>query len=112
MAEPDAGPPRGGISGRWRSSTVRLIAIYGAFFLVWSIVLVGVINWQTTRFLDEVVGEILEQRVHYLASIDREHLPAMMAATNQLDLRGVMYFGLFDPDNTYLSGNIDHAPEG
>jgi signal transduction histidine kinase len=26
------------LSGRWRSSTVRLIAIYGAFFLVWSIV--------------------------------------------------------------------------
>jgi signal transduction histidine kinase len=112
MAEPDVRPQRDGITGRWRSSTVRLIAIYGAFFLLWSIVLVGVINWQTTRFLDEVVGEILEQRVHYLASVDREHLPAMMAATNQLDLRGVMYFGLFDPGNTYLSGNIDHAPEG
>jgi signal transduction histidine kinase len=98
--------------GRWRSSTIRLIAIYGAFFFVWSIVLVGTIRWQTTQYLDGVVGEILEQRVHYLASIDREHLPAMMAATNELDLRGVMYFGLFDTRGAYLSGNIDRVPEG
>ena len=96
---------------RWRSSTVRLIAIYGLFFLAWSIVLVGAISWQTTQFLDRVVGEILEQRVHYLASVDREHLPAMMAATNQLDLRGVMFFGLFDQQGAYLSGNIDTPPQ-
>jgi signal transduction histidine kinase len=112
MDEPAESERRDRLSERWRSSTVRLIAIYGAFFLVWSIVLVAAINWQTTRFLDRVVGEILEQRVHYLASVDREHLPTMMAATNQLDLRGVMYFGLFDASGAYLSGNIDRAPDG
>jgi signal transduction histidine kinase len=109
MSERSAPPP---LSERWRSSTVRLIAIYGAFFLLWSIVLVGAISWQTRQFLDQVVGEILEQRVHYLASVDREHLPAMMSATNQLDLRGVMYFGLFDANGAYLSGNIDRPPDG
>jgi signal transduction histidine kinase len=100
------------LSGRWRSSTVRLLAIYGTFFLAWSVVLVGTISWQTTQYLDGIVGEILEQRAHYLAGIDREHLPGMMAATNQLDLRGVMYYGLFDARGAYLSGNIDHVPEG
>ena len=109
MAVREAGA---GLSERWRSSTVRLIAIYGVFFLVWSVVLVAAISWQTTRYLDTVVGEILEQRAHYLASVDREHLPTMMSATNQLDLRGVMYFGLFDPSGAYLSGNIDRAPQG
>jgi len=98
-------------SARWRSSTVRLIAVYGLFFLAWSVVLVGAIGWQTRQFLDRVVGEILEQRAHYLASVDREHLPAMMSATNQLDLRGVMFFGLFDPHGAYLSGNIDRSPQ-
>ena len=112
MARRDSAPRRDGLSERWRSSTARLIAIYGLFFLVWSVVLVGAINWQTTRYLDDVVGEILEQRVHFLASVDREHLPAMMAATNQLDLRGVMYFGLFDGNGAYLSGNIDRPPPG
>jgi signal transduction histidine kinase len=100
------------LSERWRSGTVRLIAIYGAFFLVWSVVLVAAISWQTTQYLDRVVGEILEQRAHYLANVDREHLPSMLAATNQLDLRGVMYFGLFDASGAYVSGNIDRPPDG
>ena len=100
------------VDTRFRPSAVRLILIYGAFFLAWSIVLIATISWQTTQYLDRVVGEILEQRVHYLATVDREHLPAMMAATNQLDLRGVMYFGLFDNHGAYLSGNIDRVPVG
>jgi signal transduction histidine kinase len=112
MSEPAEADRRDRLSERWRSSTVRLIVIYGAFFLVWSIILVATISWQTRNYLDQVVGEILEQRVHYLASVDREHLPTMMAATNQLDLRGVMYFGLFDANGAYLSGNIDRAPDG
>jgi signal transduction histidine kinase len=112
MAESPDSARRDLPSERWRSSTVRLVAIYGAFFLVWSVVLVAAINWQTTQYLDRVVGEILEQRAHYLASVDRDNLPSMMAATNQLDLRGVMYFGLFDANGAYLSGNIDRPPEG
>jgi len=112
MAERPDGVRRDLPSVRWRSSTVRLIALYGAFFLVWSVVLVAAINWQTTQYLDRVVGEILEQRVHYLASVDRDNLPSMMAATNQLDLRGVMYFGLFDANGAYVSGNIDRPPVG
>ena len=43
----------------WRPSALRLIVIYGVFFLAWSIVLVGAIRWQTTQFLDGVVGEII-----------------------------------------------------
>ncbi|HZP68237.1 MAG TPA: HAMP domain-containing sensor histidine kinase [Rudaea sp.] len=99
------------LPGRWRSSAIRLLVIYGAFFLAWSIVLVATINWQTTQYLDRVVGEILEQRVHYLAAVERERLPAMLAATDQLDLRGVMYYGLFDAHGAYVAGNIERPPE-
>jgi len=105
-------PEPASLGKRWRPSAVRLIVIYGTFFLAWSVVLVGTINWQTTQYLDRVVGDILEQRVHYLASVDREHLPTMLAATNQLDLRGVMFFGLFDAHGEYVSGNIDRLPQG
>ena len=95
----------------WRPGALRLIVIYGAFFLAWSVVLIGTIHWQTLKYLDRVVGEILQQRVHYLASVEREHLPAMMAATDQLDLRGVMYYGLFDTRGAYASGTIDRVPD-
>jgi len=96
---------------RWRPGALRLIVIYGAFFLAWSVVLVGTIHWQTVQYLDRVVGDILQQRAHYLASVDREHLPAMMAATDQLDLRGVMFFGLFDAHGGYVAGTIDRVPD-
>ncbi len=97
---------------RWRSSTTRLIVIYGAFFLVWSIVLIVWINWQTTQYLDQVVGNILEQRVQFLSRVDREHLPTMLSTSGELDLRGATYYGLFDAKGAYISGNIDHLPDG
>ena len=104
VATPEALPVR------WRSSTTRLIIIYGAFFLVWSIVLIGSISWQTTQYLEQVVGQIVEQRAKFLAGIERERLPAMLAATAQLDLNGIMLYGLFDASDAYLSGNIERFP--
>ncbi len=99
------------ISERWRSSTARLIVIYGVFFLAWMVLLVVLIQWQTSRYLETVVDEILEQRIHYLSTIEREKLPATLAMTGAIDLRGAMSFGLFDANNRYMAGNIDHLPE-
>ena len=98
------------LSDHWRSATTRLILIYGAFFVVWSIVLVGIVYWETNRYLSRVVDEIVAQRARYLGAVDREKLPAAMEATGALDLRGVMSLGLFDQDGRYVDGNIEHAP--
>ena len=98
------------ISERWRSSTARLILVYGAFFLAWTVLLVAMINWQTYRYLEHVVDEILEQRIAYLSTLDRDKLPGALAVTAAIDLRGVMSFGLFDADGRYVAGNIDKPP--
>jgi len=112
MNSMDASPRHGGLSGRWRSSTKRLILVYGVFFVAWTVVLIGAISWQTASYLDGVVDSILEQRLRYLSSVERMRLPALLAATNQLDLRGLMASGLFDAQGRYLSGDIDHLPDG
>ncbi|MFT4048201.1 MAG: HAMP domain-containing sensor histidine kinase [Solimonas sp.] len=96
----------------WRSSSTRLLLIYGALFVVWSTVLIGVVHWETRGYLSNVVDEILEQRAHYLASIEPQHLPEAMTAAGQVDLRGVMSYGLFDADGHYLSGNMAEMPAG
>ncbi len=96
---------------RWRSSTTRLLLVYGMFFVAWSVVLIAAISWQTARYLDSVVDRILEQRAHYLASVDRAHLPPLLSATAQLDLQGVMSAGLFDAQGHYVTGDIDRLPE-
>jgi signal transduction histidine kinase len=94
----------------WRSSTARLILAYGALFAAWSIMLIGAISWETARYLENLVDQILEQRVHFLATVDHTRLPELLNATTSLDLRGVMSFGLFDADNRYLLGDIDQLP--
>jgi signal transduction histidine kinase len=96
----------------WRTSTVRLLGVYGVFFLVWSVLLIGVIQWDTSRYLSHVVDQILEQRLHYLANLERDKLPEAMAASAALDLRDVMSFGLFDANGAYLSGNLERVPQG
>src|SRR3546814_5501597 len=59
---------------------------------------------------DLVVDQILEQRGHYLASIEPERLPVAMANTSALDLEGVMAFGLFSADGRHLAGNLAELP--
>jgi hypothetical protein len=98
------------LSDHWRSATTRLILIYGAFFVLWSVVLVGVVYWETNRYLSRVVDAIVEQRARYLGAIDRARLPEAMEATGALDLRGVMSLGLFASDGRYVGGNIERMP--
>jgi signal transduction histidine kinase len=110
VSAPAVAPPRDGLTERWRSSTARLILVYGAFFVAWAIVLIGAINWEVSRYLDRIVDEILEQRAHYLVSVDRARLPGLLAATSELDLRGAMSSGLFDASGRYLSGDFERLP--
>ncbi|MBN8885484.1 MAG: HAMP domain-containing histidine kinase [Rudaea sp.] len=107
LETPPVAPP---LSERWRSSTARLIMIYGGFFLAWTVLLIGMINWQTATYLEHIVDNILVQRMHYLASIERDRLPTILAATSSLDLPGTMSSGLFDSGGGYLSGEIDKLP--
>ena len=65
----------------WRTSTARLLAVYGVFFALWSVFLIAVIQWDTSRYLSRVVDQILAQRARYLAAVERPRLPEAMAAT-------------------------------
>jgi signal transduction histidine kinase len=99
-----------GFAGLWRSSATRMILGYGALFTAWCIVLIGAISWETARYLENVIDQILQQRVHFLTQVERSRLPELLAATKALDLRGYMSYGLFDADNRYLLGDIDRLP--
>lgn len=99
------------LSDHWRSATTRLIFIYGAFFVLWSVLLIGAVYWETNSYLERIVDEIVVQRADYLKSIERSKLPAALEATGALDLRGVMSLGLFDRDGHRLDGNLERLPE-
>ncbi len=94
----------------WRSATTRLIAIYGALFAVWGLVLVGVIQWETTRYLNTVIDQMLVQRMHYLVTTDMQRLPGAVDAAATIDPHGIMSVGLFDARGQPLAGNINKLP--
>ncbi|MFZ2208473.1 MAG: HAMP domain-containing sensor histidine kinase [Porticoccaceae bacterium] len=94
----------------WRSSATRLIAIYGALFVIWSAVLIGIIHWETQHYLSQVVNQILEQRARYFTTVERDHLPDALATASAADLQGLMAYGLFAADGHRLSGNISQPP--
>ncbi|WP_201312703.1 HAMP domain-containing sensor histidine kinase [Dyella sp. EPa41] len=94
----------------WHSATSRLIMIYGALFALWGFVLVGVIQWETTRYLNNVIDQMLLQRMHYIGSTEPDRLPATVDAASKIDPHGIMSVGLFDHEHRPLAGNIDNLP--
>lgn len=98
------------LAEHWRVSSTRQLALYGTLFLVWSIVLIGVVQWDTMNYLSGVVDEVLEQRARYLRGVERQHLPEAMRAIGAVDVRNVMFYGLFDANGGLVSGNIDRMP--
>ncbi|WP_225578558.1 HAMP domain-containing sensor histidine kinase [Rhodanobacter sp. 7MK24] len=96
----------------WRAATSRLILIYGALFVVWSVVLLGAIQWESSRYLTHVLDQIVSQRMQYLVQMDMEHLPQAVDAAGTLDPHGIMSAGLFDARGRPLAGNMASLPQG
>jgi signal transduction histidine kinase len=95
----------------WRSATSRLILIYGALFAIWCVVLLGVVQWESSRYLSNVVDGMLAARIHYLEGTDPRRLPATVEAASQIDVQGFMWVGLFDPQGKRIAGNIESVPQ-
>jgi signal transduction histidine kinase len=96
----------------WRSTISRLLLIYGAFFVVWSIVLLGAIQWETTRYIARAVDQLIVIRMHYLQTNDPARLPEGVAATGSSDPIDTMSVGVFDATGRYQLGNIQKLPAG
>ncbi|MBB3226270.1 signal transduction histidine kinase [Luteibacter sp. Sphag1AF] len=94
----------------WRSATSRLILIYGALFAIWSVILLGVVQWETSRYLVRVIDQMLLQRIHYLEVSDPRRLQATVEAASIIDPKGIMWVGLFDANGKPLAGNITRLP--
>jgi len=96
----------------WRSGTSRLLLVYGGLFALWCIALIGVIQWDTQRYLSNVVDLKIDHISEYFQKIDRARLPEALAVTESLDLRDVISHGLFDAQGKLLLGNLAQIPAG
>jgi signal transduction histidine kinase len=99
------------LTDAWRSATARLILIYGALFAIWCVVLLGVVQWEASRYLSNVVDGMLAARIHYLENTDPRRLPATVEAASEIDVQGFMWVGLFDAQGKRIAGNIAVVPD-
>lgn len=99
------------LTDAWRSATSRLILIYGALFAIWCVVLLGVVQWEASRYLSRVVDQMLVARIHYLEGTDARNLPDTVATASAVDVQGFMRVGLFDAHGRRVAGNIARVPD-
>jgi len=75
------------------------------------VVLLGVVQWEASRYLSNVVDGMLAARIHYLEGTDPRRLPATVEAASQIDVQGFMWVGLFDAEGKRIAGNIESVPQ-
>jgi hypothetical protein len=100
------------LSIHWRATTSRLLLAYGLFFVIWGVVLLGLIYWETLHYLETRTDMQLKQQIAYLRSLDQDHL--LVALNDYVILERTNYnaWGLFDAKGAWLDGGILQIPAG
>ena len=98
------------LTDRWRSTTARLIAIYGVFFVVWGAVVIGVIHWQAARYSSQVTDDLIGRQASYFSMLDRPTLEYALKDYVRLETRQLNGWGIFDAVGHHLAGSIETLP--
>ncbi|HCS45700.1 MAG TPA: two-component sensor histidine kinase [Pseudomonas sp.] len=96
----------------WRSSSSRLLALYSSLFVLWSGILMGVMYYEVSAYLDNLAKHSLMQRQHLFSRFSGEQLVDALTVSMTFDIRGLDAYGLFDEQHRYLSGALRHIPKG
>ncbi|MEW5308253.1 MAG: hypothetical protein WDW38_000226 [Sanguina aurantia] len=99
------------LTDSWRSTTARLILIYGAFFALWGGVVVGCIYWQAAGYLDRVSDDLIGRQADYFSMLDELTRLRALNDYNTLETRRLNAWGLFNANGKYLSGTITMLPK-
>lgn len=96
------------LSQLWRTTTVRLTATFLLIFVVFSVLLLGLIWWQSTMQLQKAQTDAIDREAAALARIDteggfRETLTAVLRLAQQ---PGPGLYYVADPSGQMLLGNI------
>jgi signal transduction histidine kinase len=107
-----ADPSARNLSIHWRTTTSRLLLAYGVFFVIWGMVLLGYIYWETLNYLETRTDLQLKQQITYLRSLDEEHM--LLALHDYVILERTNYnaWGLFDGHKKWLYGDVLQFPAG
>jgi signal transduction histidine kinase len=95
----------------WRSTTTRIVVSYGLFFVLWALLLVLLIYWQTASRLSDEAEHQLAERAEYFAAMDPRLLRERLQAMYEFDLLHINSYGLFDVRGNPVAGHIVALPK-
>ncbi|MCF5506188.1 two-component sensor histidine kinase, partial [Pseudomonas syringae] len=95
----------------WRSSTSRLLALYSSLFVAWSVILLGVLYWEVTSYLDTLARQSLTHRQQLFSRFEGQGLVDALATSMTFDTRSVDAYGLFDQNFRPVAGPITSIPK-
>ena len=94
----------------WSSSTSRLLALYSFLFVAWSCILMGVLYFEVSGYLNKLTRHSLLQRQHLFAHMSGKQLDDALIASQAFDERSFDAYGLFDAQFNPLGGQIRQIP--
>ena len=96
----------------WRTTTVRLTATFILIFVVFSVLLLALISWQSSIQIQRQQADEIDQEAAMLQRLDRLQGPrAVIFAVNRLAGQpgpGIYYLG--DPSGLMIAGNVNQLP--
>ena len=94
----------------WSTSTSRLLALYSFLFVAWSSILMGVLYFEVSSYLNKLTRHSLLQRQHLFAHMSGKQLDDALVASQAFEERSFDAYGLFDPQFNPLGGQIRQMP--
>lgn len=98
------------LTDSWRTTTARLILIYGAFFALWGGIVIGLIYWQAAGYMSRISTELLGRQASYFSMLDAATRKHALNDYVSLQTRRLNAWGLFDADGHHLAGTIAALP--
>jgi len=94
----------------WRISTFRLALIFGVVFTVANVVLLGLVYWQTSSYLERRIDDSIVTMAGNFKSQDRSQVQAEVRDALAFDLRKSNIYCLFDAEGHVIAGNMEALP--
>jgi signal transduction histidine kinase len=96
----------------WRTSTVRLTVTFIVIFVIFAILLMGFIGWQSSVQIQRQQAEDIDREIRQFERIEaNQGIRALAFAVNRLSTQpgpGIYYLG--DASGQYLLGNVTDVP--
>ncbi len=101
-----------GLAQLWRTTTVRLTALFMLIFVIFAVVLLGLISWQTSVQLQRQQTDAIDREVGQFRRLDGDAgFRATIVAVQRLASQpGPGLYYLADPSGQLIVGNVTDLP--